>query len=118
MKNKEILKYCTNFYEIINFESADGDNFTPKMISLYRNFIFKKEKLTEDRITEIVNMDKAMKKYIDDYLFRKDMQNCILSIKVSSETKDLLKIIVEKIIDFFINYAHYTTRIVYISKWI
>ncbi len=118
MNTKEILKVCTNFYEIINFEPLEGDNFTPKMINLYREYIFKEENVSEERLEEIKNLDKAMKRYIDDYLFRKDMQTCISTIKVSRDTKDIIKVFIQKIVDFFLNYNEYTTRVIYISRWI
>ncbi len=118
MEAKKILTYCENFYDIINFEPMEGDNVTPKMINIYHDYVFKEEELNEERIESIKNLDKAMKKYIDDYLFRKDMQSCVLSMKVQKDAGDILKILIDKIIDFFLNYSHYTTRIIYISKWI
>ncbi len=118
MNTKEIIKVCTNFYEIINFEPLEGDTFTPKMINLYREYIFKEEELTPERIEETRNLDKAMKRYIDDYLFRKDMQVCVTSLKVTRDTKDVIKVLIHKIIDFFLNYNEYTTRVIYISRWI
>ncbi len=118
METKEILNHCHNFYEIINFEPLEGDNITPKMINLYRKYIFKDTELTEEKIKKIKDLDVAMKKYIDDYIFRKDMQNCILNLKIPKDTKDIIKIIIDKIIDFFKNYNVYTTRVIYISRWI
>ncbi len=115
---KEVLKHCVNFYEIINFEPIEGDNITSKMINLYREYIFKIEVLNEDIVENLTNLDKAMKKYIDDYFFRKDMQHCILNAKISRDTKDIIKLLINKIIDFFLNYHSYTTRVIYISKWI
>ncbi len=118
MEAKKILSYCENFYEIINFEPLSGDNITPRMINIYHDYIFKEVELTDERIETIKNFDKAMKKYIDDYLFRKDVQSCVLNLNVSKDTVDIIKVIIDKIIDFFLNYNHYTTRIVYISRWI
>ncbi len=118
MKNDEILKYCENFYEIINFEPMEDDLITPKMIKLYREYIFKPLELTDERIMDIKNLDKAMKKYINDYIFRKDMQKHVKNIKISRDVKDVIKLVIDKIIDFFVNYTEYTTRIVYISRWI
>ncbi len=118
MNAKEIISHCENFYDIINFEPLEGDTITSKMINVYKEYIFKDNNLTEDKIEEIINLDKAMKRYIDDYLFRKDMQNCVLSIKINKDASFGLKEFISKIIDFFINYNEYTTRVIYISRWI
>ena len=34
-KNKQILKYCPNFYKIINFDFFEDDHFTEKLIAIY-----------------------------------------------------------------------------------
>ncbi len=117
MNNKKILEYCEHYYEIINFEPYENDNITSKMINLYREYIFNVE-LNNEGIGCVKNLDKAMKRYIDDYIFRKDMQECVLNIKVPRDQKNILKLIIEKIIDFFNNYNKYTTRVIYISRWI
>ncbi|MFI3260860.1 MAG: hypothetical protein R3Y13_04020 [bacterium] len=119
MNNREIIKLCENFYEIINFEPLIEDAITPKMINLYREYIFTPREATAENINNIVNLDKAMKRYIADYLFRKDLQNCIKNLKIKTEeVKDALKIFIDKVIDFFMNYHVYTTRVIYISCWI
>lgn len=116
--NKDIIKYCENFYEIINFEPMGNDVITEKMIVLYKKYIFGQKVLDEKTIENIINLDKAMKKYIDDCLFRKDMQKCIINVKVQSGVVDYIKLFIDKIVDFFVNYSVYTTRVVYVSKWI
>lgn len=119
MNNREVIKLCENFYEIINFESVEEDIMTPKLINLYREYIFTPRDKSEENINNIINLDRAMKKYIDDYLFRKDLQSCVKKIKIKAgEVKDALKIFMEKVIDFFVNYNLYTTRVIYISRWI
>ena len=58
------------------------------------------------------------RKYIDDYLFRKEMQKQIVQIRIKKDAKDILKEIIHSIIKIFDNYEEYTTRVIYISKWI
>mgnify|MGYP003308419335 CR=1 FL=1 len=41
-KNKIILKHCPNFYKIINFEFADDDRITSKLIEIYKDYIDEK----------------------------------------------------------------------------
>lgn len=119
MDNREIIKLCENFYEIINFEPHQDDEITPKIINLYREYIFIPREKNEENIKNIIYLDKAMKKYISDYCFRKDLQTCIKNIKIKAEeVKNALKIFIDKVIDFFVNYHHYTTRVIYVSRWI
>ena len=33
--NKEVLKYCPNFYRIVNFDYSNDDYITEKLISIY-----------------------------------------------------------------------------------
>ena len=46
------------------------------------------------------------------------MQKQIVQIKVQRDAKDLLKEIIKSILRIFDNYEEYTTRVIYISRWI
>lgn len=119
MNSRKVVKLCENFYDIINFESIEGDEITPKMVAIYKDYIFSRSEEDEKIVESIVNVDKAMKRYIDDYLFRKDLQLFIKNIKIKKdEVVDVIKTIVDSVVDFFVNYHIYTTRVVYISRWI
>lgn len=118
MNSKEVLKYCVNFYEIVNYEVADEDTMTENIIILYREFIFRVKVLSEDDIRYLVNLDVAMKRYIDDYHFRMDLQECMRAIKLSHDTNDVIRIFINKIVDFYNNYEEYATRPSYTSRWI
>lgn len=119
MNNRDVIDICENFHDIINFEPADGDDMTPKMVNIYREYIFSLKSETEENINNMKNLDRAMKRYIDDYFFRKELQSCVKKIQIKcNEIADAMKIFVDKVIDFFVNYNIYTTRIIYISRWI
>lgn len=117
MNNKEVLKYCVNYYDIINFEPIKGDNITPTMVNLYKKYIFSTD-LTHEDVINLQNVDRAMKKYIDDCIFRKDMQDSVLNIKVPEGTDDILKLFIDNVISFYTNYEMFTSRKIYVSKWI
>ena len=59
-----------------------------------------------------------MARYIDDYQFRKTLKQELLRVKVKSSCKDIIKTIVENIIEIFKRVEFEQTRRIYISKWI
>ena len=46
------------------------------------------------------------------------MQKQIVQIKVKKDETNILKAIIRSIIKIFDNYEEYTTRVIYISRWI
>lgn len=117
-ENKQILKYCPNFYKIINFNPIDGDDLSERIIHMYQDYIFTININDEAAVNEIKELDAAVSKYIDDYGFRKEVQRQISTIKVKKGTNDIIKFFIETIIKIFTNYEDYTTRVIYVSRWI
>lgn len=117
-KNKQIIALCPNFYNIINFRPFEEDLISTKLIKLYQEYIFRIDLNNPEEVESVIRLDKVVKKYIDDYLFRKEMQKQIMQIKVKKDAKDVLKEIIKSILKIFDNYEEYTTRVIYISRWI
>lgn len=118
MKNKQIIMLCPNFYKIIDFCPYEDDIVSKKLIKLYQEYIFRIDINSKEEVESVIRLDYVISKYIDDYLFRKEMQKRILEIRVKKDTKDILKDIINSIIKIFDNYEEYTTRVIYISRWI
>ena len=116
--NKQILKYCPNFYKIINFNPIEGDKLTEKIIELYKSYIFRIDVNNIDEVNEIKELDSAIIKYINDYLFRKEVQDRIVKVKIKKDGTDIIKYFIDFIINIFTNYDEYTTRNIYVSRWI
>lgn len=116
--NKLVLKYCPNFYKIINFNPIDGDELSLRIIHMYQEYIFSVNVYDEISVNEIKELDAAISRYIDDYGFRKEVQRQITTIKVKKDTKDIVKLFIDTIIKIFSNYEDYTTRVIYVSRWI
>lgn len=117
-ENKQILKYCPNFYNIINFNPLQEDQLSDKIIKIYQEYIFKIDPNNQEDVKEIKELDEAVAKYINDYSFRSEVQKEIVKIKVKTSCKDVLKFFIEAIIKIFTNYQDYTTRVIYVSRWI
>lgn len=110
-QNKLIINLCPNYYKIINFNPIIGDEITSKLIEMYRNFIFSVDTTIPENIKKVTELDGALNKYIDDYIFRKEVQKRYLSL--TSITS-----FIDSILSLFNNYEEYTTRVIYISRWI
>ena len=39
MNSKDILKYCPNYYNIVNFDFNESDIISEKLINIYKNYI-------------------------------------------------------------------------------
>lgn len=115
--NKEILNYCPNYYNIVNFDFNESDLISEKLINIYKNYVFSINIQDNDDIKKVQEIDRVLSNYIHDYLFRSTLQKEIITVKVKKDN-NILKNLVDIIIKIFTNYEEYTTRRIYISKWI
>ena len=113
-KNKQILKYCPNFYKIINFEYLEDDFITYKLISVYEDYIFNYESENYDNLTKL---DYAVNKYIEDYFFRKEMRHGLTEMRVR-KGDNIKQAIVDGVIRLCENYDMGFTRNIYFARWI
>jgi len=118
MKNKLVLNYCPNFHKIVNFDIDKDDTLSRKLVALYQDYIFKIDLANVEETKLVQEIDKVLSKYIDDYEFRKNLKISILDVKIKKTCSNVLKAIVESIVQIFNNYEEYTTRNVYFSRWI
>lgn len=116
-KNKVVLKHCPNFYKIINFEYYDDDFISRKLIQIYKDFIFNIDSNNPRDIQMVEQIDLVINKYIEDYYFRKEMQNRMVNIKVK-QSSNVIRDIVEGIINCFNSYEIGYTRNIYFARWI
>ena len=72
--NKLILNYCKNFDYIMNTDFLEGDTVSSRLVSIYKNFIFKIDIHNEDDINKAILIDAVMGKYVEEYTFRKKLQ--------------------------------------------
>ena len=117
-KNKLVLKHCPNFYKIVNFEFSEDDNVTDKLIDVYKYFIFNVDINNEEDVKKIEKIDYVINKYIDDYYFRKDMQQRLMSIKVKKGSNNFIEVIIDSVIAAFDSYEMGYTRNIYFARWI
>lgn len=116
--NKKVLKYCPNFDRIINTDFLAGDNLSLRLVDIYKDFIFKIDITNEADLKKAIDIDKTMGRYVDDYYFRKTLQEELSRIKVKKSAGDVIRTIVDNIIKIFKRYEENATRKIYISRWI
>ncbi len=115
--NKEVLKYCPNYYNIVNFDYRDDDMISDKLIKIYKTYVFSVDTLNSESVQKLEELDHVLANYLSDYLFRSTMQKEIVHIKVKKDN-NILQSLVDCIIKIFTNYEEYTTRKIYVSRWI
>ena len=116
--NKLILNYCPNFERIMSTDFLAEDTLSLELVRIYKKYIFKIDLNNLDELQNAKELDYIMGKYVEDYLFRKKFQNKMHSMRIKKNASDIIKAIVESIIEMFKNYELETTRKIDISKWI
>ncbi len=115
--NKQIVSMCENFYKIINFEPLEGDLVTEKLIRIYQEYIFNIDINDKEAVASVLKLDSVLGNYINDFGFRKELQKQIVKVHID-RSKNILKQFIDNIIKIFNSYEEYTTRVIYISRWI
>lgn len=115
--NKQILNYCKNYYKIIDFNFNEEDFITEKLIKIYKKFIFNVDINNTNEVNKVVELDNILNLYIEDYEFRGKLQKEIVKVRVKKDSNILVSLI-ESIIKIFTDYEEYTTKKIYIAKWI
>ena len=62
-KGKEILAKCPNFNRIVNFDYAKDDQITAKLITVYRDYIFKINLEDESEVKSVTEIDYVLGRY-------------------------------------------------------
>ena len=115
--NKQILNYCKNYYKIIDFNFNEEDFITEKLIKIYKQFIFNVDINNTNEVNKVVELDNILNLYIEDYEFRGELQKEIEKVRVKKDSNILVSLI-GSIIKIFTDYEEYTTKKIYIAKWI
>lgn len=116
-KQKIILKHCPHFYKILDFEIYEDDAISSKLISLYKEYIFSIDPANESELAKVEKIDLIISKYIDDYLFRKEIQNKCVNIEID-DTEDITKGLIDGILNLYEAYENGYTRNIYFARWI
>lgn len=118
LDNKVVLKYCPDYYRIINEEFNELDYMSDKIIQVFQQYIFSIDIRNKNDIKKISSLNKAIVRYFDDREFKTILTNFLLALKVPKGTKNVVSIIVGNIIEQHLKYMEGFTRNIYIPRWI
>ncbi len=118
LDNKVVLKYCPDYYRIINEEFNELDYMSDKIIEIFQQYIFSIDIRNKSEIKKISSLNKAIVRYFDDREFKTILTNFLLALKVPKGTKDVVSIIVDNILQQHLKYMEGFTRNIYIPRWI
>ncbi len=118
LDNKVVLKYCPDYYRIINEEFNELDYMSDKIIQVFQQYIFSIDIRNKNDIKKISSLNKAIVRYFDDREFKTILTNFLLALKVPKGTKNVISIIVDNIIEQHLKYMEGFTRNIYIPRWI
>ena len=96
----------------------DDDTITPKIIKIYRKFIFSIDINNKEQLNKIIKLDSILASYFDDYDLRKKLNVSLKKMKVKKSEENVLNTIVDNIINLYDKYIEDYTRNIYIPRWI
>lgn len=118
LDNKIVIKYCKDYYRIINEEFSELDYMSDKVISIYQSFIFSINVRNKEALKKAVKLNTAVARYFDDREFRTLLNNYLTSLKVSKSEKNVISFIANAINKQYEKYMEGFTRNLYIPRWI
>ncbi len=118
IENKKILKYCPDYYKIINQEFDESDIVAVKLLQIFQEYIFTIDTESKSDIKLVTDLSASINKYFEDAEFKKELVGTISSLKVNKNASNLLRSIAEEIVKCHKKYLEYYTRNLYIPRWI
>lgn len=118
LNNKVVLKYCKDYYRIINEEFNELDYMSDKVIHIYQSYIFSINIKSKSEIKKATDLNTAVVRYFDDREFRTLLNNFLSSLKVSKKETDIMAYIAGAIIKEYDKYMEGFTRNLYIPRWV
>jgi len=118
LKNKIIIKYCKDYFRIINEKFPKNDTISDKVIMFYQTYIFSIDPKDKKQLKKIVILNDAVKRYFDDMEFKKELSTTLKSLKVPDDKNETIKYVIEIIIRSYNKYLEGYTRNLYIPRWI
>ena len=118
LKNLEVLKYCPEYYDIVDEEIMEGDTVSIKIIQVFQEYTFSIDISNEKQIKLLKELTIAVKKYFEDGEFKKEIVNLMATLRIKVGISNVFEFISEKIVESYNKYCEFYTRNLYIPRWI
>lgn len=118
LENKIVLKYCKDYYRIINEEFSELDFLSDKVIQIYQTFIFSINARKKEELKKATDLNTAVVRYFDDREFKTILNSFLTALKVSKKETNVIGFIAGEIIKEYDKYMEGFTRNLYIPRWI
>ena len=118
LDNKIILKYCKDYYRLINEEFSELDYISDKIIQVFQSFIFSVNIKSKQEMKKVTVINDAVARYFDDVEFKKILTNYLIGLKVSKKEENVISFIADRIISEYEKYKEGYTRNLYTDKWV
>ena len=118
LENKIVLKYCKDYYRIINEEFSELDFMSGKIIQIDQSFIFSINIKNKSEIKKATDLNTAVVRYFDDREFRTLLNKFLSALKVSKKETNIIAYIANAIVKEYDKYMEGFTRNLYIPRWI
>ena len=117
-KNLEILKYCPDYYNILEEEIMNNDVVSTKIIQIFQEYTFSVDVNNKEQIDLLKSLSSAVKKYFEDGEFKKEIVNLMSSLRIKVGVNNVFEFISQKIVETYDRYCEFYTRNLYIPRWI
>ena len=118
LDNKIIIKYCKDYYRIINEEFSEDDYMSDKVIKIYQSYIFSLNPKNKNDLKKAIALNTAVVRYFDDREFRTLLNSFLAGLKVSKSETNVIAYIANAISKQYEKYKEGFTRNLYIPRWI
>ncbi len=115
---KTILENCPHYEMIIHYEYPYGDVLSKKLIDWYKELIFSANGNNEKELMVIRALDQSLYLYVRDNRYKRGLRKIITVEDLTFENKEVIKVVIKKLIEYTSNYEKSEVREVSVSKWL
>lgn len=115
---KTVLENSPHFESIIHYEYPYGDILSKRLVDWYRDLIFSINAQDENQLVLIRALDRSLYLYVRDNKYKRELRKIITADELTFESKERIKDVIKRLIEFTGNYENNEVREVSVSKWL
>ncbi len=115
---KKVLDNCPHYDMIIHYEYPYGDMLSKSLIDWYRELVFSANCNDESQMLLVRALDKSLYLYVRDNKYKRKLREIIKATELSFDSKDTIKEVIRKLLEFTNDYEKKEVREVTVAKWL